>query len=179
MRLRGAEAGDERRAPLPGGRQLFADGAPHLAGPIAELLATRPRRRLIVPPAQSFLQYLGMQGHCVVSIYTNTDSPRRVRGRRGIFVAGSDGNGSLALVAASQPMLLSFGGGEAEDLLTHEESRARQAALLPLEAWRVRAYPHAVAAALTPSAGTVRLARRHFTFDVNMHAPSAPETPLA
>ncbi|HZC79235.1 MAG TPA: methyltransferase domain-containing protein [Ktedonobacterales bacterium] len=176
MRLRGAEAGDERRATLPGGRQLFAAGAPQLAGPIADLLATRPRRRFIVPPARVFLQYLGMLGHSVVSIYTNTDaaSPRRVRGRHGIFVAGSDGRGSLALVAASRPMLLSFGGGAAEDLLAQAESRAREAALLPLEAWRVSTYQHAVAAALAPSAGVVRLVRRHFTFDVDMCAPSAP-----
>ena len=176
MRLRGAEAGDERRATLPGGRQLFADGAQHLAGPIAELLATRPRKRFIVPPSHAFLQYLGMQGHSVVSIYTNTDaaSPQRVHGRRGIFVAGSDGRGSLALVATSQPMLLSFGGSAAEDLLAQAESRTRQAALLPLEAWRVSAYPRTVAAALAPSAGVVRLVRRHFTFDVDMRAPSVP-----
>ena len=176
MRLRGAEAGAERRATLHGGRQLFADGAPRLAGPIAALLATRPRKRFIVPPSHAFLQYLGMQGHSVVSIYTNTDaaSPQRVHGRRGIFVAGSDGRGSLALVAASQPMLLSFGGGEAEDLLAQAESRARQAALLPLEAWRVSAYPRAVATAVASSAGVVRLVRRHFTFDVDMCAPSAP-----
>lgn len=176
MRLRGAEAGDERRATLPGGRQLFAGGAPRLAGPIAALLTTRPRTRFIVPPALSFLQYLGMQGHSVVSVYTNTDaaSPRRVRGRHGIFVAGSDGQGSLALVAASRAMLLSFGGGAAEDLLTQAESRARQAALLPLEAWRISAYPRAVAAARAPSAGVVRLVRRHFTFEVDMCAPSAP-----
>jgi len=175
MRLRGAEAGDERRASLPGGRQLFAAGAPHLAGPIADLLATRPRKRFIVPPALSFLQYLGMQGHSVVSIYTSTEaaSPRRVRGHHGIFVAGSDERGSLALVAASQPMLLSFGGSEAEDLLTEAESRAREA-LLPLEAWHISAYPRAVAAAFAPSAGVVRLVRRHFTFDVDMRAPSAP-----
>jgi protein-L-isoaspartate(D-aspartate) O-methyltransferase len=173
MRLRGAEAGDERRASLPGGRQLFAAGAPHLAGPIAELLATRPRKRFIVPPSHEFLQYLGMQGHSVVSIYTNTDSPRRVRGHHGIFVAGSDERGSLALVAASRPMLLSFGGGEAEDLLIQAESRAREA-LLPLEAWDISAYPRAVAAAFAPSVGVVRLVRRHFIFDVDMRAPSAP-----
>ncbi len=97
-----------------------------------------------------------------------------MRGRHGIFVAGSDGHGSLALVAASRPMLLSFGGGEAEDLLAQAESRARQAALLPLEAWHISAYLPAVAATRSPSAGVVRLVRRHFTFDVDMRAPSAP-----
>lgn len=167
MRLRGVEAGAERVVALPGGRRLFGERAAELAGAVAALLATRPACRFWSHPAHAFLEYLGLRGHGLLALIP-ARMPRRARGMRGrwgVYVAPPEGP-SLALFALTSPALLTFGTPAAARLLEAEATRWRRASLPPLERWRITARPVGEAGEVPVPAGAIRLARRHFAFDV-------------
>jgi|SRR5690348_8182226 len=167
MRLRGAEAGAERVVPLPGGRRLFGERAAELAEPVAHLLATRPVYRFWSHPAHAFLEYLGLRGHDLLALIP-ARMPRRARGLRGrwgVYIAPPEGP-SLALFSLTFPALLTFGTAAAACLLEAEATRWHQASLPPLECWCITARPLADVGAAPVPAGAIRLARRHFAFDV-------------
>lgn len=167
MRLRGVEAGVERVVALPGGRRLFGERAAELAEVVAALLATRPVCRFWPHPAHAFLEYLGLRGHDPLALIP-ARMPRRARGPRGrwgVYLAPPEGP-SLALFALTSPALLTFGTPAAARLLEAEATRWRRASLPPLERWRVTARPVGEAGAVPVPAGVIRLARRHFAFDV-------------
>lgn len=166
MRLRGQEASSERIVNLPEGRQLFAEDAEQIARDIADLLRQRPRRRLWTRSPQPVLQRLGVSGHRVVSIFTQRKGRRRqpTHTRQGVYIIGPDGP-SLALFANTQPLVLYFGGDAAESALKEIGGDSSATTETPMEQWRIVAYPVALAPTSVPR-GALRLARRHFTYDI-------------
>ncbi|MGH2487071.1 MAG: methyltransferase domain-containing protein [Ktedonobacterales bacterium] len=166
MRLRGEEAGSERVVSLPGGRQLFAEDAERIAGPIATLLRTRPRLRLWTRPTQTVLQRLGVTGHRVITLYAQKQSTQRqrTRARQGVYVEGDDGP-SLALFANSQRLVLYFGSDAAERTLKDASGERTGIVTMPIERWRIVAYPLARTPAAIPT-GALRLTRRRFAYDI-------------
>ena len=168
MRLRGTEATAGQWVALPDGRRLFAERAADIAAPVFSLLHTRPRRRLWTrAPTPSALQYLGLRGHAVLTIYTERQASqrRRLRGRGGIYIGAPDGP-SLALFSDILPVLLAFGTPAAERTLEAELADWQPAACQPIEGWRVVARPRSTHETTPPPAGAVRVTRRHFIFDV-------------
>lgn len=167
MRLRGEEASSERTVSLPRGRQLFAEDAERIAGPIAALLRTRPRLRFWSRPTQPALQRLGVAGQRIVTLFTQKQGAQRqrTRARQGVYVEGDDGP-SLALFANSQRLVLYFGSDAAEralkDVVGEETSNVTAA---PMERWRIVAYPLSQTPPAVPN-GALRLTRRHFAYDV-------------
>lgn len=178
MRLRGAEAGQEQSLALPDGRRLFGQYATDLAT-CADLLRTRPRRRLWTRPVPAFLQYLGLRGYNVVALYPRQQpvARPRFRGRWGIYAVDESGP-SLALFAATLPVLLIFGGPAAERILEAEGPVWQRSSFQPIERWRVTAYPNLVMANTPRPAppGATRLVRRHFTYDIETNVPAADDT---
>lgn len=172
MRLRGSEAGQEQSLALPDGRRLFGQNAADLPA-CAELLHTRPTRRLWTRPVPAFLQYLGLRGYNVVALFPRHRpvARPRYRGRWGIYATDENGP-SLALFAATLPVLLVFGGPAAERILDAEGQRWQRSAFQPIERWRIAAYPNVTAdsgagGSIPPAPpATTRLVRRHFTYDV-------------
>ncbi len=172
MRLRGEEAGPERWLPVPGGRTLFAERAAEIGPTISELLHCRPRRRIWTRPTTTlpqFLQFLGVRGYSVVALYASADKlhpSRRPRHRWGVFGIGEDGP-SLALFG-SLPMLLVFGGREAERILEREMKLWGVTGQAPIERTRVVARPVHLAADVPTPEGAVRILRRHFAYDITL-----------
>lgn len=175
MRLRGQEASSERVVKLPGGRQLFAEHAEEIAGEVAALLRTRPRRRLWSRPVLPALQRLGVSGHRVVAVFTQRRGRRRQRtqSRQGLFVVGPDGP-SLALFANTQPIVLYFGSDAAEHALQAVASMSSSAHATPIEQWRIIAHPVGSAPATVP-VGALRVARSHFVYDIWLDLGGAQE----
>ncbi len=170
MRLRGSEQSATTWVALDNGRRLGGEGVERLAEPIRELLATRPRRRPFVPDP-SLMYWLGLRGLRLVMLSHERPEepgrlPKRPRIRYGVYAEGADGP-SLSLLAARQPLLLSFGGDEAERRILAEAERWRTMRRIPLEQWRVTAWPHYTGMEPpAPSAGVYRQARRYFTYDI-------------
>jgi protein-L-isoaspartate(D-aspartate) O-methyltransferase len=178
MRLRGEEAGAEQLVALPRGRKLFAQRAAELAEPVSRLLESRPRIRLWARPKPSYFQHLGLCGHQLVAIYTDRKpdykprARRRTPGRWGIYAEGTDGP-SLAIFALWSPVLLLFGGSEAEHVLTREFARWQEIGAKPVEQWRISAQPREQQVAVGPAEvqvgeAEVQVARHHFVFTIDM-----------
>lgn len=168
MRLRGAEAGQEQSLTLPNGSRLFGRGGGGNLNALVGLLHTRPRRRLWTRPVQGFLQYLGLRGYNVVAIFPRQRpvARPRFRGRWGIYAEDESGP-SLALFAATLPVLLTFGGSAAERILDAEGPVWQKSSFEPLERWSISAYPNGMAPLAPPSMlGATRIVRRYFTYDV-------------
>ena len=173
MRLRGSEQSATAWVALDNGRRLGGEWVERLAEPIRELLATRPRRRPFIPDP-SLMYWLGLRGLRLVMLSHERPErperpgrlPKRPRIRFGVFAEGVDGP-SLSLLAARLPLLLSFGGDEAERRILAEAERWRTMRRIPLEQWRVTAWPHYTGMEPpAPSTGVYRQARRYFTYDI-------------
>ena len=173
MRLRGSEQSATTWVALDNGRRLGGEWVERLAEPIRELLATRPRRRPFIPDP-SLMYWLGLRGLRLVMLSHERPErperpgrlPKRPRIRFGVFAEGVDGP-SLSLLAARLPLLLSFGGDEAERRILAEAERWRTMRRIPLEQWRVTAWPHYTGMEPpAPSTGVYRQARRYFTYDI-------------
>jgi methyltransferase of FxLD system len=172
MRLRGAEAGPERLVAVTGDRALFADGAVAIGASVSALLEQRPRRRIWARPTSAlpqFLQYLGMRGHHIVTLYGNAEAARRsrrVRMRYGLYAIGEDGP-SLVLFSRL-PMLLVFGGTAAERILEDKAARWSATAQTPIERAHIVARPLDTVAHVPVPEGAIRTSRRHFAFDITL-----------
>ena len=173
MRLRGSERSATAWVALDNGRRLGGEGVERLAEPIRDLLATRPRRRPFVPDP-ALMYWLGLRGLRLVMLSHERPErperlerlPKRPRIRYGVFAEGADGP-SLSLLAARLPLLLSFGGDEAERRMLAEADRWRTMRRIPLEQWRVTAWPHYTGMEPpAPAMGVYRQARRYFTYDI-------------
>ena len=173
MRLRGSEQSATAWVALDNGRRLGGEWVERLAEPIRELLATRPRRRPFIPDP-SLMYWLGLRGLRLVMLSHERPErperpgrlPKRPRIRFGVFAEGVDGP-SLSLLAARLPLLLSFGGDEAERRILAEAERWRTMRRIPLEQWRVTAWPHYTGMEPpAPSTSVYRQARRYFTYDI-------------
>ena len=179
MRLRGQEGDAEKWATLAGYGRLGGAHARELAGNVAALLATPARRRFWRRPDYAAMQALALRYDGFVTLWTERPpqaregrraaTVRRLRMRFGVYAEGVDGP-SLALFGSLFPLLLVFGGEEAERLLEAEADRWRDHHPTPVEQWRVIArplWPSALGAAdETLPEGTTRLTRRHFAFEV-------------
>ncbi|WIG61510.1 MAG: Protein-L-isoaspartate O-methyltransferase [Ktedonobacterales bacterium] len=166
MRLRGAEAGDERWVALPNGRKLFTDRAADIAEPVARLLATRPRRRFWAFPGVQLVPYIGLLGHRLVTL-SPPEQPfrkRRALPRWGIYAEGADGP-SLVLFAPRLPLALAYGGVAAEVAVEAARETLKDQRTGAIENWRIAARPRGTATA-APPLGAHRLVRRHFVFDI-------------
>lgn len=177
MRLRGSGASGEEWATLPDGRQIFADHARRIAPEVHALLHTRPRRRLRIRPDNGLLQRLGLHGCTLVAIYParkprgGQQKARRIRGHWGILARDAEGP-SLALFATLLPVLLIFGGSAAEQEIERALARETTQRILPLEQWKVIAYPCVPASGSPPDA--LHVERPHFSFDVWMSDTQPP-----
>lgn len=170
MRLRGSEKSSAQWVSLGNGLRVGSDDAEQLAGPISELLASRPRRRLHLSFDPALMHWLGLRGLRLVVI--GPDSQRRSFGRPrvryGVYAEGADGP-SLSVFAARIPMLVSFGGTEAERQVMEETARWQTTRRIPLEQWRIAAWPHFTGTEPPPPplpSGVYRQVRRYFTYDI-------------
>lgn len=180
MRLRGQEADDNKWVPIPHYGMLRGERAEEIAGPIAQLLATRPRRHLItLPPDSAFVSYLALRSPGFFSLSSERPerptrgpmrSKQRPHGRYGVYLEGANGP-SLAIYAARFPMLFAYGAPDAERFLASETARWREHRVLPVEQWRITAHPRSYD--VPPPAGAIRLTRRHTIFDVQVGAEIA------
>lgn len=174
MRLRGSHGDAVQWAALAGGRRLAGEDARELAGPISALLASRPRHRLWLPPSPALVQCLSLSGLQNVTLWTDRNDRTDAghlrlpsRPRLGVYVA-DEGGPSLVLFAVGRPFLLCYGSPPAERALEAELARWRSISVAPMEQWRVVAYPASDSSVPpVPSPTVVRLARRHFVFDVD------------
>lgn len=178
MRLRGQEASEEQFATLDNGRRLFGDRIAEAAPAIERLLASRPRRLLWQRVNPSFIQYLGLRGYRLFTLFPRPPkNPQPVRrslpGRWGVYVA-REGEPSLALFSYKLPVVIVFGGMAARSVIEDEWARWQRLASAPLEQWRITARPREVADQIAPPPKALRLARRHFVFDIEMAPESAP-----
>jgi protein-L-isoaspartate(D-aspartate) O-methyltransferase len=167
MRLRGSERSATAWEPLGNGLRLGGEEADQLAEPVRALLATRPRGRpLMADPALPY--WLGLRGLRLVVLSHDTQ-PRRLlrpRVRYGVYAAGADGP-SLSVLAARLPMLISFGGAEAERQIMAEARRWQTMRRIPLDQWRITAWPTYSGTVPPPVAeGAYRQSRRYFTYDI-------------
>ena len=179
MRLRGQEGDAEKWATLAGYGRLGGAHARELAGNVAALLATPARRRFWRRPDYVAMQALALRYDGFVTLWTERPpqaregrraaTSQRLRMRFGLYAEGVDGP-SLALFGSLFPLLLVFGGEEAERLLEAEADCWRDHYPTPVEQWRVIARPlwslAMGAADETLPKGTIRLTRRHFAFEV-------------
>jgi protein-L-isoaspartate(D-aspartate) O-methyltransferase len=176
MRLRGQEADADKWATLPEHGRLGGAHARELASDVAALLATPARRRFWRRPDYAAMQALALRYDGFVTLWTEREpqarqgrraaTARRLRMRFGVYAEGPDGP-SLALFGSLFPLLLTFGGDEAEQLLAAEADAWRDRRPTPVEQWRVIGWPRGAATPLPlPDEGTIRLVRRHFAFDV-------------
>ncbi len=178
MRLRGQEADGDKWATLPNHGRLGGARAREIAANVAALLATPARRRFWRRPDYAAMQALALRYEGFVTLWTErapqpregrrAATSRRLRMRFGVYAEGPDGP-SLALFGSLFPLLLSFGGEEAERLIEAEADRWRDHHPTPVEQWHVVARPLSGVASLPPPAeGAIRLMRRHFAFDVTL-----------
>lgn len=168
MRLRGAEKSAVRWIALGNGMTLGSDEAERLAEPIKALLAAHPRRKLHFKTDPSLVHWLGLRGLRLVVI--GPDAHRRSfvrpRIRYGVYAEGADGP-SLCIFAARLPMLVSFGGRAAERQIVEVAEQWQATRRIPLEQWRITAWPHGTEMEPPPlQAGTYRQVRRYFTYDI-------------
>lgn len=172
MRMRGQEASEDQLALLANGRRLFGDRIAEAAPAIERLLTTRPRRKLWQRANPSFIQYLGVRGYRLFTLFprpiqdTRSTQPSRP-GRWGIYVA-QDGEPSLALFSYRLPVIIVFGGMAARRVIEDEWTRWQRLASAPLEQWHITARPRAAAERIAPPSNALRLTRRHFVFDIEM-----------
>jgi hypothetical protein len=90
----------------------------------------------------------------------------RPRIRYGVYAEGADGP-SLCIFAARLPMLVSFGGRAAERQIMEAADQWQATRRIPLEQWRVTAWPRGTGGEQRPhQAGTYRQVRRYFTYDI-------------
>ena len=157
---------------LGNGLSLGSDDAERLAEPIKALLAAHPRRKLHFMTDPSLVPWLGLRGLRLVVL--GPDAHRRSfvrpRIRYGVYAEGADGP-SLSIFAARLPMLVSFGGREAERQIVAAAEQWQATRRIPLEQWRITAWPHETdrEAGIEPpplQAGSYRQVRRHFTYDI-------------
>lgn len=170
MRLRGSEKSDMQWIALGNGLSVGSENAQRLAEPIKELLAARPRRRLHLNVDPTLMHWLGLRGLRVVVI--GPDAHRRSFGRPrvryGVYAEGADGP-SLSVFAAHIPLLFSFGGTEAERQVVEETARWQTTRRIPIEQWRITAWPHYTGIEPPPPpAGVYRQRRRYFTYDIGI-----------
>ncbi|HEX6540278.1 MAG TPA: methyltransferase domain-containing protein [Ktedonobacterales bacterium] len=169
MRLRGSEKHGAQWIPLDTGLRLGSDEAERLAAPVRALLATRPRRRHLSFDG-TLLPWLGLRG---LRLLVLSREPRRrwpglPRVRYGVYAEGPDGP-SLSVFATRLPMLVSFGGTEAERQVLEETARWQVTRHIPMEQWRITAWPHYTGGELPPApAGAYRQIRRYFTYDITV-----------
>lgn len=168
MRLRGSEKSAVQWVPVGNGLRLGSDDAVQLAEPVRALLASRPRRRLHLKVDPAMMHWLGLQGLRLVVI--GPDAQRRSFGRPrvryGVYAEGADGP-SLSIFAARLPMLISFGGSRAERLVLEETARWQATRRVPVERWRITAWPHYTGVEPPPPPANVhRQIRRYFTYDI-------------
>jgi len=168
MRLRGSEKSAVRWIALGNGMTLGSDEAERLAEPIKALLAAHPRRKLHFKTDPSLVHWLGLRGLRLVII--GPDAHRRSfvrpRIRYGVYAEGADGP-SLCVFAARLPMLVSFGGRAAERQIVDVAEQWQATRRIPLEQWRITAWPHGTEMGPPPlQAGTYRQVRRYFTYDI-------------
>lgn len=176
MRLRGEEAGDEQWETLANGRRLFGERIAEVAPSVERLLASRPRRLLWQRANPSFIQYLGLRGYRLLTIFPRPPkSPLSSRtsrlGRWGLYIA-RDGEPSLALFSYRLPVAVVFGGVAAWRVIEDEWERWQRLTSAPLEQWHITARPRDDAEQTVPPSHVLRLTRRHFVFDIDM-APGA------
>lgn len=168
MRLRGREKSAAQWLPLGNGLRVGGEEAEQVVAPVGALLASRPRRRLNFRFDPALLHWLGLRGLRVVVIGPDTQrrSFGRPRFRYGVYAEGPDGP-SLSIFAARIPMLVSFGGAEAERQIIAETSRWQATKRIPMEQWRITAWPHYTGIEPPPlPVGVYRQARRYFTYDI-------------
>lgn len=168
MRLRGAEKGGMQWAPLGNGLSVGSDDVERLVEPVRTLLAAHPRRKLHFKSDPSLVHWLGLRGLRLVVI--GPDAHRRSfvrpRIRYGVYAEDADGP-SLCIFAARLPMLVSFGGRAAERQIVEESERWLATRRIPLEQWRITAWPHYTGMEPPPlHPGIYRQARRYFTYDI-------------
>jgi protein-L-isoaspartate(D-aspartate) O-methyltransferase len=176
MRLRGAEKSAMQWVSLGNGLSLGSDDAERLAEPIKALLAAHPRRKLHFITDTSLIPWLGLRGLRLVVL--GPDAYRRSfvrpRIRYGVYAEGADGP-SLSIFAARLPVLVSFGGREAERQIVAAADQWQATRRIPLEQWRITAWLHETdretdretGMELPPlQPGTYRQVRRHFTYDI-------------
>jgi protein-L-isoaspartate(D-aspartate) O-methyltransferase len=168
MRLRGAEKSTMQWISLGDGLSLGGEDSVQLADPVKTLLAARPRRKLHFKADPSLVYWLGLRGLQLVIIGPDVHrrSFARPRVRYGVYAEGADGP-SLCFFAARLPMLVSFGGSAAERQIIEEAERWQTTRHIPLERWRITAWPHYTG--MKPpqlQAGIYRQMRRYFTYDI-------------
>src|SRR6185437_8792927 len=168
MRLRGAEKSAMQWVSLGNGLSLGSDDAERLAGPIKTLLAAHPRRKLHFMTDPSLAHWLGLHGLRLVVL--GPDAHRRSfvrpRIRYGVYAEGADGP-SLCIFAAHLPVLVSFGGRAAERQIVEAAEQWQATRRIPLEQWRITAWPHESGMEPPPlPSGTYRQVRNHFTYDI-------------
>ena len=170
----GGEKSDVQWIALGNGLRVGSDDAKRLAEPIKELLAARPRRRLHLNADPTLMHWLGLRGLRLVVI--GPDAQRRSFGRPrvryGVYAEGADGP-SLSVFAARIPILFSFGGIAAERQVIAETARWQTTRRIPIEQWRITAWPHYTGVEPPPPpAGIYRQMRRYFTYDIAIERPS-------
>lgn len=169
MRLRGSEQSATAWVSLGNGLRLGGEEADRLAEPVRALLTTRPRwRPFRCDPA--LMYWLGLRGLQLVVLSHETRRRRisRPRVRYGVYAEGADGP-SLSVLAARLPMLISFGGEEAERRILAEADHWQAMRRIPLEQWRVTAWPRYTRTEPPPlAAGVYRQERRYFTYDIGV-----------
>jgi protein-L-isoaspartate O-methyltransferase len=168
MRLRGSEKSAAQWVLLSNGLHLGGDNAEQIAESVTALLASRPRRRLHFNSDASLLHWLGLRGLRLVMLgsHSRGRSTGHPRIRYGVYAEGADGP-SLCVFAARMPMLASFGGREAERQVETETANWQATRHIPMEKWRITAWPHYAGMEPPPApAGTYRQIRRYFTYDI-------------
>jgi protein-L-isoaspartate(D-aspartate) O-methyltransferase len=168
MRLRGSEKSGIEWLSLGNGLRLGSDAATELAEPIRELLTSRPRRRLHFAYDAALMHWLGLRGLRLVVFSSEGRKFGRPRVRYGVYAEGADGP-SLSVFAARMPMLVSFGGSEAERQIAREAAQWQKTRRIPVERWRITAWPHFGGMEPPPPPnGTYRQLRRYFTYDIRI-----------
>jgi hypothetical protein len=166
MRLRGAESAPDHLVTLANGWRLAGERASEIGPEVARLLEMWPRRRFWARPSHYLPLYLGLDNPGFVYLWKETGGERRrPHGRFGLYVKGQDGQ-SLALLANILPILLTFGGSAADAALDAEVARWRALGFPSLESWQVTASPRGSEPPTPTSVASVRIQRRHYTFDV-------------
>jgi hypothetical protein len=170
MPLRGPQPRSEVVA-LPHNRALQGEGVAALRESLADLLATRARVRFSRRADPALLQYLGLLGARIVTLYPQSQDARRRRVRYGVYAQDAAGP-SLALFSASLPLYFAFGSPAAERLID-QAAASMPASLPPVERWRITARLRPAGDALPVPPGTLRVTRPNAVFDVWLTATPA------
>jgi len=167
MRLRGQEADAGKWVTLPAHGRLAGVHAHEIADDVAHLLTLRPRRHFCRRPDYAAMQTLALRHANFVTLWTDLPAAAHARGRLrmrfGLYATDADGP-SLALFGSMFPLLLTFGGEAAERELLDEMASWRERQPAPVEQWWVIAHPQPYGD--EPPHDAIRLARRHFAYDV-------------